>query len=98
MPLRAALILSANGRNWSSTINNPSLPDETPMFPPAPSSIHTEPAIFDGLISTLDKTLPCAAAGTALRASEASKQVVTLFMVILLGSKRLDGVLSWAGF
>ena len=39
IPFRAARIFSASGAYWSSTIRMPSLPAETPMLPPDPSSM-----------------------------------------------------------
>ena len=48
----AVRILSASGANWSSTIKIPSSPTETPIFPPAPSSMYTFPATWVLFIST----------------------------------------------
>src|SRR5262245_49429875 len=53
MAASAALILSASGANWSSTMRRPSGPADTAMLPPWPSSIQTAPATLVGLISTL---------------------------------------------
>src|SRR5262245_29442149 len=59
--LSAARIFSASGANWSSTIRIPSGPTETPMFPPAPSSMWTAPATWVALISTFERS--CCVAG-----------------------------------
>src|SRR6266508_3397434 len=45
----------------------PSSPTETPMFPPAPSSMYTDPATLVALIWTLLKSCCCAAATPASR-------------------------------
>ena len=65
--IRAALILSASGAYWSSTINNPSGPTETPILPPAPSSIQMLPATCVAFISTLEKSCCAGAQGASVQ-------------------------------
>ncbi len=84
MPFSAAWIFSASGANWSSTMTMPSSPTETPMLPPAPSSMYTAPATLVTLISTLLKS--CASA-TAIDAENNTREAIQRTAILTEGCR-----------
>jgi hypothetical protein len=72
-PATAAFTFGVRGAKSSSMMNTPSLPVETPMFPPAPCSRYTPSARRCRVMVTESRFWPARGAADATRAANISR-------------------------